>query len=524
MTREEYLKELNKAFGDFKFFEADHHYEYKGKRVGMSVTRLIEEYTQEFDSQAIAEKVATKNKKNYDYATIQLKYYNPLEIDYNGCEERYEELKEMLKQPITIQEVLDEWKQKNQYACDKGHLGHLYAQSLWNGENVLDEIEKFTNGLETLLDKILDQADNFYHDYQDRLEHLADEFVIGSEEYDIASAIDHLFINKLTGGLVLVDYKTNSDIHKNERYAKNMKVPLSHLKDFTLNHYYIQLSIYKYIVEKYTNLKFEEMFIVWFSENIDNYQIIEVPYLKNEVEEILENRRVKNMNGMGVLIMGASGSGKSTSLRNLPAKETAIINITNKPMPFRNKDGKTIVTLKDFAKEGEKDLTYEELYKRIIATIKGTKKKIIVIDDSSYMMAFENFEKATNKGYDKFTTMAKNYYDLIKSAISCGDEKIVYVITHEEIDDVNQLYRPKTIGKMLSNQLVIEGLFSIVLRSMYKNGEYIFQTQNDGTSVCKSPMDMFQEKEIPNDLFEVDKIVREYYGFKPLDKEESEDK
>ena len=65
MTREDYLKELNKAFGNFKFFEEDHHYEYKGKRVGMSVTRLIEEYTNEFDSQAVAEKVVEKNKKNY---------------------------------------------------------------------------------------------------------------------------------------------------------------------------------------------------------------------------------------------------------------------------------------------------------------------------------------------------------------------------------------------------------------------------------------------------------------------------
>ena len=78
---------------------------------------------------------------------------------------------------------------------------------------------------------------------------------------------------------------------------------------------------------------------------------------------------------------------------------------------------------------------------------------------------------------------------------------------------------------MLSNQLVIEGLFSIVLRSVYRNGEYIFQTQNDGTSVCKSPMDMFEQKEMPNDLFEVDKLIREYYGFKPitekLDKEEN---
>ena len=185
-------------------------------------------------------------------------------------------------------------------------------------------------------------------------------------------------------------------------------------------------------------------------------------------------------------------------------------------MPFRKKENTTIVSLKDFLKQGEKEVAYDELYKRIIATIKATKKKIIVIDDSSYLMTFENFEKATNKGYDKFTTMAKNYYDLIKSAISCEDEKIVYLITHEEIDEVTQLYRPKTIGKMLSNQLVIEGLFTIVLRSLLKNGERIFQTQSDGNSVAKSPIDMFENNEIPNDLFEVDKAIREYYGFKKI--------
>lgn len=480
MTKEEYLKELNKAFGDFKFFSQDHHYEYKGKRVGISVTKFIEQYCNEFDAQAVAEKVAIKQNK-------------------------------------TVQEVLNEWDYKNKFACAKGSTCHEYAQTRWSKELWIPlEFDKSVEYNKAVY-KITQQADRFYNDYQDRLEHLADEFVVGSDEYSIASAIDHLFINKLTGGLVLVDYKTNSDIHKTEKYAKDMKVPLQHLKDFTLNHYYIQLSIYRYLVEKYTNLKIEEMFIVYFSENIENYEIIEIPYLEKEVEEILENRRQKGMNGMGVLLMGSSGSGKSTSLRNLPAEETTIINITNKPMPFKNKDGKKIVTLTDFQKEGEKELSYEELYKRIISAIKSTKKKIIVIDDSSYMMAFENFEKATNKGYDKFTNMAKNYYDLIKSAISCGDEKIVYVITHEEIDDVNQLYRPKTIGKMLSNQLVIEGLFSIVLRSLYKNGEYIFQTQNDGTSVCKSPMDMFDSKEMPNDLYEIDKIIREYYGFKSLE-------
>lgn len=474
-----YLEKLDKAFGNFKFFDIDHHYEYKGKPVGISVTRFIEQFTNEFDTESVAEKVALKESK-------------------------------------TIQEVLDEWKYKNEFSCAKGSTCHTYTQSLWSGETWFpldfDLSDKYVESVY----KIKGQANNFYNDYKNELQHLADEFVIGSDEYDIASAIDHLFINRYTGGLILVDYKTNSDIRKNEKYAKTMKVPLQHLKDTTLNHYAIQLSIYKYLLEKYTDIEVEDFFIVYMSENIENYEIIEVPYLKKEVEEILENRRTKNMNGMGVLVMGASGSGKSTSLRNLPAEQTAIINITNKPMPFRNKDGKKIVSLQDFLKKEEKEITYEELYKRIIATIKATDKKIIVIDDSSYMMTFENFEKSANKGYDKFTTMAKNYYDLIKSAISCGDEKIVYVITHEEIDDVNQLYRPKTIGKMLSNQLVIEGLFSVVLRSLYKNGEYIFQTQNDGTSVCKSPMDMFENKEIPNDLFEVDKIIREYYGFKPL--------
>lgn len=254
MTKEEYLKELNKAFGDFKFYEDGHYYTYKDKPISIGATGLIEQYTQDFDAQAVAEKVAIRDNKS-------------------------------------VQEVLDEWQYKNKFACEKGSTCHEFAQSRWSGEVWQEKHFDGSEEYERAVEIIQWQANEFRIDYKDRLEHLADEFVIGSEEYDIASAIDHLFINKLTGGLVLVDYKTNSDIHKNERYAKNMKVPLNHLKDTTLNHYSIQLSIYKYIVEKYTNLKFEEMFIVWFSENIDNYQIIEIPYLKNEVKKILEWRK-----------------------------------------------------------------------------------------------------------------------------------------------------------------------------------------------------------------------------------------
>ena len=257
MNRKEYLKELNKAFGNFKFFEEDHHYEYKGERVGMSVTRLIEEYTNDFDAESVAYKVAMKSDKS-------------------------------------VQEVLDEWEYKNKFACEKGSAIHNYTQSLFEGAELSPQM--FTSWIDNkemldTIDKISWQCLNFYNDYKDRLELVENEKVVGSYEFDIASAIDSLFINKLTGGLVLVDYKTNSDIHKNEKYAKNMKAPLDNLKDDSIHHYYIQLSIYKYIVEKYTGLQIEEMFIVWFSENIENYEIIEVPYLKEEVEKVLEWRR-----------------------------------------------------------------------------------------------------------------------------------------------------------------------------------------------------------------------------------------
>lgn len=477
-----------KYFEGVNFNEKEHTYTLKNYKFNCSVTQLIETYAQEFDSDGISQMVANKRG-------------------------------------ISQKEVLDEWKKENEFSCIKGSCIHLKAQSLWMGTdyeidyNTIDDtVDK--DRLKKEYDIMSKQAINFYNDYKDMYDMIQDEFIVWSKEFDIAGSIDGIMYNKYTQKCCILDFKSNKDLQFKSKYRKKMKVPLHELDDVNGQHYYVQLSIYKYLIEKYTNIKVDELFIVYFNINADNYEIIPIPYLEKEVEEILENRRVKNMNGMGVLLMGASGSGKSTSLRNLPAEETAIINITNKPMPFRNKDNKKIVCLKDFNAD-----SYDELYKQIIKAIQGTKKRIVVVDDSSYMMSFENFEKATNKGYDKFTSMAKNYYDLIKSAISCDGEKIVYIITHEEVDDVNQLYRPKTIGKMLSNQLVIEGLFSIVLRSVYKNGEYIFQTQNDGTSVCKSPMDMFEQKEMPNDLYEVDKLIREYYGFKPLnEKVESEEK
>ena len=469
MTTKQCLKELNKVFGDFKFFDEDHHYEYKGKRIGISVTRLIEDYTNEFNAEAIAEKVAVKENK-------------------------------------TVQEVLDEWEYRNKFACAKGSNCHYFAQLCWNKEPWEINKYRFDNSEEydLAVRLIQKQARNFYNDYKDRLEHLADEFVIGSEEYDIASAVDHLFISKLTGGLVLVDYKTNSDIHKNERYAKNMKVPLSHLKDTTLNHYFIQISIYKYLIEKYTNLKVEEFFIVYMSENIENYEIIEVPYLEKEVKEILENRRVNNMKSVPVLIIGKSGSGKSASLRNFKKDEIGIANVLGKPLPFKS------------------DLEAPKVddYNVILQTIQKTNKKTIVIDDANYLITNEFMHNASVKGFDKYNEMGNNFFNLINGIKNVEGGKTVYLIMHEDSDDEGNI-KPKTIGKLLDEKVNIQGMFTICLRAMYENGNYIFRVKTNGQDCVKTPIGLFEEDEIENDLKLVDEKIREYYE---LDKNESEDK
>lgn len=464
MTREEYLDKL-KVFQDFKFFEDGHYYEHKGQRVGISVTRFIEQYCNEFDAEEVAERVATKQNK-------------------------------------TIQQVLDEWEYKNKFACAKGSLCHEFAQHLWSGNKIPIKLFEFddSDNWKEYTNKIFGQAVNFHLDYKDRLEHLQDEFVVGSEEYNIASAIDHLFINKLTGGLVLVDYKTNSDIHKSEKYAKNMKVPLQHMKDYTLNHYYIQLSIYRYILEKYTGLEVSEMFIVYFSENIKDYEIIEIPYLKEEVIKILENRREKDMNSVPVLLIGQSGSGKSTSLRNFKGDEVAVVNVLGKPLPFKSD-----------IKAGKCDD-----YATILKAIASTPKKTIVIDDANYLITNEFMNKSSVKGFDKYNEMGNNFFNLINGIKNIQGGKTVYLIMHEDTDE-NGNVKPKTIGKLLDDKVNIQGMFTICIRSMFDNGNYIFRLKTNGQDCVKTPFGMFESDSMENDLKEFDKVVREYYE---LDKEE----
>lgn len=201
--------------------------------------------------------------------------------------------------------------------------------------------------------------------------------------------------------------------------------------------------------------------------------------------------------GIPVLILGASGSGKSTSLRNFNENEIGIFNVAGKPLPFKKKLPKV------------NNATYNKIYK----SLEEPRLKIYAIDDSQYLMAFESFDHAKETGYGKFTNMALNFRNLIDFVVRrTPDDVIVYFLHHTETDESGRL-KAKTLGKMLDNQLTVEGLFSIVLLCQVEGSEHFFITNSDGSNPAKSPMEMF-EMRIDNDLKMVDDTIREYYELK----------
>lgn len=198
--------------------------------------------------------------------------------------------------------------------------------------------------------------------------------------------------------------------------------------------------------------------------------------------------------GMPVLILGESGSGKSTSLRNFSEKEILIFNVANKALPFRKKL-KTI-----------NNATYEIIGKELLKK----EYKTYVIDDSQYLLAFEMFDRAKETGYNKFTDIALRFRNMLDFIIrKMPDNVIVYFLHHCETTETGKI-KAKTVGKMLDNQLTVEGLFSIVLLCQSDGMTHKFITQSDGYTTAKSPMEMF-DLEIDNDLKIVDQTIRKYY-------------
>lgn len=202
--------------------------------------------------------------------------------------------------------------------------------------------------------------------------------------------------------------------------------------------------------------------------------------------------------GIPVLILGASGTGKSTALRNFKKGEIGVLNVASKPLPFKAK----------------LDTANTSDYEVIKNTLMKNTFNAYAIDDSQYLMAFENWSRAYEKGYDKFTQMAVNFRLLLDTIIKgTSNDTIVYMLHHPDYDEQGHL-KAKTVGKMLDQQLGIEGMVAITLIAQTDGEHYTFIT--NGFPPAKTPMGMFADKEIENDLTIVDKAIRDYWGLKPL--------
>lgn len=206
--------------------------------------------------------------------------------------------------------------------------------------------------------------------------------------------------------------------------------------------------------------------------------------------------------GIGVLVIGKSGSGKSTSLRNFKSSEVGIVNVISKPLPFKNVNKlKTVDT---------------DNYADITKILNGSKTPSIVIDDAGYLITNQFMRKHANTGggnavFTLYNDIADSFWNLTEQIKKLPNNKIVYIFMHEDKNDFGDI-KPKTIGKLIDDKVCLEGLFSIVLRAKKVDKNYYFFTQATDGDVAKTPIGMFDELYVDNDLKEVDKKIREFYG------------
>jgi hypothetical protein len=208
---------------------------------------------------------------------------------------------------------------------------------------------------------------------------------------------------------------------------------------------------------------------------------------------------------IATLILGSSGTGKSTSLRNLDPAKTLLIQCIKKPLPFKADGWKIRVTDKS---AGNVFQTSEPA--KIEKIMRSSPHEIIVIDDYQAVMVNELMSRSSEKGYDKFTDIGKNAWNIFNAAGDLAEHRRVYILAHTQTDDFGQV-RMKTVGKLVDQHIVPEGFFTIVLRTEVINSNYKFSTQTNGQDCAKSPMSMFSDMHIDNDLMVVDKTIVDFY-------------
>ena len=209
------------------------------------------------------------------------------------------------------------------------------------------------------------------------------------------------------------------------------------------------------------------------------------------------------------MILGESGTGKTTSLRGLDPAHTLLIQMVKKPLPFRSTDWKPAT------KDGG-SVYVTDSSEKICAAMKRTSKEVIVIDDYQYLLANEFMRRVTdvasgNSAFAKYNEIARHAWDVLMTANELAGHKRVYILSHTSTDDFGKT-KIKTVGKLLDEKIVLEGLVTIVLRTVVQNGNYLFSTRNSGADTVKSPVGLFDDELIENDLAAVDSAIFNYYG------------
>ena len=222
-------------------------------------------------------------------------------------------------------------------------------------------------------------------------------------------------------------------------------------------------------------------------------------------------------------IYGESGSGKTTSLRNMNPDTTFIISTTGKPLSFKGWKKKYIpFKIDKETKEMSGNYYISSNSEQILKILKIINSKLpniktVVIDDMQYIMSYEFVDRATEVGYSRFSEIAQHMMDILRYSEQMREDCTMCFLTHADNvgTEIDPKYVIKTIGKLLSEKVTLEGLFTYIFFTKVTEGDdgkmqYKLVTNNDGKCLAKTPMGMFEELEIDNDLNEILKVIKEY--------------